>query len=289
MDVVRDAVLVAAGLGTRMFPTSAFSPKESLPLVDVPLLTHLVLEAKEANVERLHVVVSPTKSFAPWLENRRHLHALQAHLDESLFHAAEGMEVHVHVQMEPKGVANALEAALDAVDGPFLVMLGDNLLMDVHAPTAAYAPSNASKRLVEAFMGHGEAVVGLMEVAAEDVGKYGIVGMDGHRIASMVEKPTPETAPGRMAMCGRYVFPTTTQALLNTFTYEQHGDLQSIALLEHWMNEGTLHGFVFEGTQWYDSGAPLLWLKAQVDHALRRSDYSEDLRDWLNQRLEDHR
>ena len=59
MDVVRDAVLVAAGMGTRMFPTSAFSPKESLPLVDVPLLTHLIMEAKEANIERLHVVVSP--------------------------------------------------------------------------------------------------------------------------------------------------------------------------------------------------------------------------------------
>ena len=63
MDAVRDAVLVAAGLGTRMFPTSAFLPKESLPLVDVPLLTHLLLEAKEAGIERVHIVTSKQKSF----------------------------------------------------------------------------------------------------------------------------------------------------------------------------------------------------------------------------------
>ena len=164
MDVVRDAVLVAAGLGTRMFPTSAFSPKESLPLVDVPLLTHLVMEAKAANIERLHVVVSPTKSFEPWMEDRRSLHALQSHLDQALFNATDGLEILYHVQHEPKGVGNAIEAALDAINGPFLVMLGDNLLMDVHATATDYRPSQASKRLVEAFQNHGQATVGLMEV-----------------------------------------------------------------------------------------------------------------------------
>ena len=287
MDVVQDAVLVAAGLGTRMFPVSAFSPKESLPLVDVPLLTHLIMEAKEANIQRLHMVVSPTKSFEPWLKDRRSLHALQNRLDKTLFHAAEGLDVLVHFQHEPKGVGNAIEAALDAVEGPFLVMLGDNLLMDVHASAEAYAPSSASKRLVEAYMRHGEATVGLMEVAEKDVQNYGIVAMEGHRVVSMVEKPSPEEAPSQLALCGRYVFPASTQDLLNIYNYEQHGDLQSIALQQHWMDEGTLHGLVLEETQWYDSGAPLLWLKAQVDHALRRSDYSEEMRAWLEQRLND--
>ena len=51
MEPVKDALIVAAGLGTRMFPASAMQPKESLPLLDVPLLTHLVGEAKAAGVE----------------------------------------------------------------------------------------------------------------------------------------------------------------------------------------------------------------------------------------------
>ena len=81
MGVVRDAVLVAAGLGTRMFPASAFLPKESLPLVDVPLLTHLIMEAKIAGIQRLHIVLSPSKSFDALLEDRTDAHALRAHLD----------------------------------------------------------------------------------------------------------------------------------------------------------------------------------------------------------------
>ena len=100
-----------------MFPVSACTPKESLPLLDVPLLTHLILEAKAAGVERLHVVTSPSKSFDALLEDRGTLHTHRSHLDPSLFHATEGLEVFTHLQHEPKGVGNALEAALDAVEG----------------------------------------------------------------------------------------------------------------------------------------------------------------------------
>ena len=268
-----------------MFPASAFTPKESLPLLDVPLLTHLILEAKAAGIERLHVVTSPTKSFDTLLEDRSSLHALRDHLDPALFHAAKGLEVLTHLQHEPKGVGNALEAALDAISGPMLVMLGDNLLMDTHATSAGYAASQASKRLVEAFAGTGEATVGLMEVEAAAVSHYGIVAMNDDRIVEVVEKPAPEDAPSRLAMCGRYVFPSETQALLKTYTYAAHGDLQSIALHEHWMRAGKLHGLVLKDTQWYDSGAPLLWLQAQVDHALRREDVRQPFEQWLNRRL----
>jgi len=287
MDTVRDAVLIAAGLGTRMFPASAFSPKESLPLVDVPLLTHLLFEAKEAGVERIHIVTSPSKSFDSLLEDRRDLHALRPHLDESLFHAVADLEVHVHFQHQPMGVGNAIEAALQAVEGPFLVMLGDNLLMDNHAPVDGFTPSRCSKRLIEAYMNTGEATVGLMEVDERDVSQYGIVAMEGQRINQLVEKPTVAAAPSRLAMCGRYIFPKETENLLQAFSYEAHGDMQSIALLQHWMSDGTLHGLVFKETQWYDSGAPLLWLKAQVDHALRRPDYRDEFAHWLKHRLDD--
>ena len=269
-----------------MFPASAFTPKESLPLLDVPLLTHLILEAKAAGVERLHVVTSPSKSFDALLEDRGSLHAHRSHLDSTLFHATAGLEVFIHLQHEPKGVGNALEAALDAVSGPMLVMLGDNLLMDNHASVEHYAASHASKRLVEAFAATGEATVALMEVEPASVPNYGIVAVNNGRIVEVVEKPAPEDAPSRLAMCGRYVFPSETQALLKTYTYEAHGDLQSIALHEHWMRAGSLHGVVLDDTQWYDSGAPMLWLQAQVDHALRREDVRESFEAWLNQRLQ---
>jgi UTP--glucose-1-phosphate uridylyltransferase len=285
MDKVRDALLVAAGIGTRMFPVSASVPKESLPLVDVPLLTHLLLEAKQAGIERLHIITSPSKSFDSLLDDRRHLHVHRADLDEDLFHATDGLEVLIHVQKEPKGVGNAMEAALHAVDGPFLVMLGDNLLMDEHASTEAYVPSKVSKRLIDAYHRFSQPTVGLMEVDAASVSHYGIVGMDGDRIVSMVEKPTIDQAPSRLAMCGRYVFPADMKTLLQTCSYEQFGDLQSIEVLKRYIDGNQLHGLVLDETQWYDSGAPLMWLKAQVDHALRRPDVQDEFRTWLTNRF----
>ena len=285
MDKVRDALLVAAGIGTRMFPVSASVPKESLPLVDVPLLTHLLLEAKQAGIERLHIITSPSKSFDSLLEDRRHLHVHRADLDGDLFHATDGLEVLIHVQKEPKGVGNAMEAALHAVDGPFLVMLGDNLLMDEHASTEAYVPTKVSKRLIDAYHRFSQPTVGLMEVDAASVSHYGIVGMDGDRIVSMVEKPTIDQAPSRLAMCGRYVFPADMKTLLQTCSYEQFGDLQSIEVLKRYIDENQLHGLVLDETQWYDSGAPLMWLKAQVDHALRRPDVQDEFRTWLTNRF----
>jgi UTP--glucose-1-phosphate uridylyltransferase len=47
MDVVKKAVIPAAGLGTRFLPITKNSPKEMLPLVDKPAIQYVVAEAME--------------------------------------------------------------------------------------------------------------------------------------------------------------------------------------------------------------------------------------------------
>ena len=51
------------------------------------------------------------------------------------------------------------------------------------------------------------------------------------------------------------------------------------------MNGNGLIAVDLSDYQWYDSGNPLSWLKAQIDYGLRNLDYSEDLQEWLKQRL----
>ena len=142
-------LIVAGGLGTRMFPVSAIQPKETLPLVDVPLLTHLVMEAKNAGATRLHIILSPRKNLGDFLADRSDLATMRPELDASLFNITKDIEVFTHIQHEAKGIGNALQCALHAVEGPMLVLLGDNVLMDIHSPTTAFASSTASRRLVE--------------------------------------------------------------------------------------------------------------------------------------------
>tara|TARA_B110001452_G_scaffold264973_1_gene268870 strand:- start:4243 stop:5109 length:867 start_codon:yes stop_codon:yes gene_type:complete len=285
MAVVRDALLVAGGLGTRMLPTSASVPKEALPLVDVPALIHLAREAVEAGATRLHIISSPRKDMKALLGDHAWLQDKRPDLDPQLLSPFADVEVFVHIQHEPLGLGNAIECALDEIDGPFLVLLGDNILLDQHTSPNAFSPSKASKILVENFGKNGLPCVGLLAVQPEDVSNYGVVRQEGARILEICEKPLPEHAPSNLVMCGRYLFTSDTKELLQHYDVEAYGELQSIAIQQHWMKNDGLIGVELTNFQWYDSGKPLPWLQAQVDHALRRKDLSTSFRSWLQERL----
>lgn len=284
MAVVEDAVIVAGGIGTRMLPASAAVAKEALPLVDIPALTHLAREAINAGVKRIHIITSPRKDFSNLVADNSWLIPKAKAIDPKLLSPFEEVEVLIHVQEIPRGFGDALYCALHAISGPFLVLLGDNLLMDQHGDSHDYSASNASKTLVEAFSRTGLPCVGLCSV--EDPENYGVVTMDGEKILNIIEKPPRQDAPSNLVLCGRYLFTPDTASLLEKYDFENHGELQSIALQSHWMNNDGLIGVELNGYQWYDSGAPLPWLKSQIDHALRREDMSTELRNWLNERLQ---
>ena len=284
MAAVEDAVLVAGGMGSRMLPASAAIAKEALPLVDIPALSHLAREAVAAGAKRIHIITSPKKDLSRLLKDNSWLHDTRPDLSAELLSPFNDVEVLVHVQEVPKGFGDALSCALHAIDGPFMVLLGDNILLDSFNSTSNYIPSTASKKLVEAYLRTGLPCVGL--AAVNDPENYGVVSMDGELVKDIIEKPVREDAPSNLVLCGRYVFTSDTSKLLSMYDYEQYGELQSIAIQQHWMQNEGLVGVELKGFQWYDSGAPLPWLKGQIDYALRRGDMNNELRSWLNDRLQ---
>src|SRR5215475_6526242 len=75
---IRKAVIVAAGLGTRMLPASKIIPKEILPVVDKPAIQLIVEEAVASGIEEIILVVSPGRTlaldhFQPAQDLERHL------------------------------------------------------------------------------------------------------------------------------------------------------------------------------------------------------------------------
>jgi UTP--glucose-1-phosphate uridylyltransferase len=214
-----------------------------------------------------------------WLQEKR------PDLDPQLLSPFADVEVFVHIQHEPLGLGNAIECALGEINGPFLVLLGDNILLDQHTSPNAFSPSKASKKLVESFEKNGLPCVGLLAVRPDEVSNYGVVRQEGARILEICEKPLPEDAPSNLVLCGRYLFTSDAKSLLQHYDVETYGELQSIAIQQHWMKNDGLVGVELANFQWYDSGKPLPWLQAQVDHALRRSDLSTSFREWLQERL----
>ena len=286
MASVEDALIVAGGLGARMFPASAMLAKEALPLVDVPLLTHLMHEAVHAGATRIHIISRPGKDLGAWREGRNELATLRPEIHRQHLTPGQGVEVLIHHQVEQRGLGDAIACALHAVDGPFLVLLGDNLLMTSHHGPDVLAPSTASRDLVEAYEQTGRPVAGLMRVGPEEASSYGMVAMRDGRITEVVEKPALGEAPSDLALCGRYLWTEDAAVLLERYDVGTHGELQSIRVQEHWMQEGGMVGVVHEEAMWYDAGRPLPWLKAQIDHALRREDLGEALESWLKWRLD---
>ena len=284
MAAVEDAVLVAGGIGSRMLPASAAVAKEALPLVDIPAITHLAREAVEAGAKRLHIITSPSKDFTGLLKDNSWASAKRPDVSKELLSPFAEVEVLVHVQEIPRGFGDALSCALGSINGPFMVLLGDNILMDSYSTASNYIASNASKILVEAYQKTSLPCVGL--AAVEDPENYGVVSMYGQLVKEIVEKPSRENAPSNLVLCGRYLFTADTADLLSKYSFEEYGELQSIAVQKHWMENEGLVGVELEGFQWYDSGAPLPWLKSQIDYALRREDMSDEIRDWLKGRLQ---
>ena len=284
MAAVEDAILVAGGIGSRMLPASAAIAKEILPLVDIPALSHLAREAVEAGAKRLHIITSPSKDFSSILGDNSWALEKRSDLSSELVSPFNDVEVFIHVQETPRGFGDALSCALPSINGPFMVLLGDNILLDSYYSPDAYQASRASKVLVEQFNKTQLPCVGLS--AVEDPENYGVVSMEGNFVKDIIEKPNRSSAPSNLVLCGRYVFTEDTSELLSKYNYEDHGELQSIAVQKHWMGNKGLIGVELDGFQWYDSGSPLPWLKSQIDYALRREDFADEIRVWLNKRLQ---
>ncbi len=297
MANVGHAIILAGGVGSRMLPASLYSPKEGLPLVDTPLIHHLIWEAARSGVSDLHIVLSERKA-KQWrgILSGEEVFSEDKRPDlpsNAMTPFVEDMEIHLHVQKKPGGVGDAINTALEKVEGPFLVLLGDNILIKEHFGPVDSGPENASEaslELVEKFeKSGGVPCVGVLQIEGEEVGKYGTTtlssqGEDAY-VLEIDEKPPASEKDSSYVLCGRYILPSQTKEILDDFSLEEYGEMQSIALLRHLIHSSGLVAVKLDGYKLYDSGDPVSWLKSQIDHAINRKDVGDEMVKWMNDLL----
>ncbi len=59
--MIKQAVIPAAGLGTRFLPVTKILPKELLPIVERPALEYVIEELAESGIEEVILILSPEK------------------------------------------------------------------------------------------------------------------------------------------------------------------------------------------------------------------------------------
>ena len=278
MGLVTEAIILAGGRGTRMLPASLFTPKEFLPLFDVPIIKHLFEECIIAGIEKVHLALSPRKKaiFDAIMSdgNEPYGQSVREDLNRSeLRLVPDGLDLSVHVQKSAGGVADAISVALGHVDGDFLVLLGDNVLLSDDIEGHDHMAANtASLRMVEDYQANGTPCVGVVSVGSDMASLYGIAQVNDGRVVSIVEKPGKDDYMGDLALCGRYLFPKESSSILEDFSVEEHGELQSIAFMLGLSKTHGLRAVDLSEHSWYDSGSPDSWIRDQVKHMeMRRS------------------
>jgi len=275
MRKIRKAVIPVAGLGTRFLPATKAQPKEMLPLVDKPIIQHVVEEAIHAGIENIVLITGRGK------------HAIENHFDvaheleetlrrrgrtedlatvQGITHLGQFSYVR---QGEPLGLGHAVLCARHAVgDEPFALLLGDDVFDEADPALGA---------LLAAYEATGKSVVGVQEVPESHVSRYGIVspgeedGLPWWDVARIVEKPAPAQAPSRWAVVGRYVLLPEVFEHLSRIQPGVGGEYQLTDALMAMAAAGRLVAAPIPARR-FDTGDKLDYLKANVEFALKRPD-----------------
>jgi UTP--glucose-1-phosphate uridylyltransferase len=272
MRPVRKAVLPVAGLGTRVLPGAKTTPKEMLNIVDRPILSYIVAEARAAGIEHFVFVTGRGKgAIEDYFDHHPELEAqleakgkteMRAEIRAELPKPGELSFVR---QMAPLGLGHAVWCARDIVgDEPFAVILPD-MLMDAAVPALAQA--------VDAYQRVGGNVVVVEPAPEGEAHKYGIVSLDGqkgrlNRMTGMVEKPAPGTEPSNLFISGRYILQPEIFSLLAAQERGAGGEIQLTDAMARLMALQDFHAYEYEGTT-YDCGDKVGLLRANVAYALK--------------------
>ncbi len=272
---VRKAVVPVAGLGTRVLPGTKVVPKELLNVVDRPILSYVVAEAREAGIEHIIFVTGRGKGaiedyFDHHIELEAQLRAKNktAILDDLLNDLPRAGEMSFVRQMQPLGLGHAVNCARAIVgDEPFAVILPD-MVMDAEVA--------ALKQAVDAYETVGGNIIVVEPVPHDQTHQYGVVALNGHdgrlnNMSGMVEKPAPGTAPSNLIVSGRYILQPDIFNLLDTQTPGAGGEIQLTDAMVRLMQTQDFHALEYDGVT-YDCGDKIGLLRANVALALKRAD-----------------
>ena len=278
---LRKAVLPVAGLGTRVLPGTKTTPKELLNVVDRPILSYIVEEARDAGIEHIVFVTGRSKgAIEDYFDHQVELEAQLAAkgktdiLEMMNAELAQAGEMSFTRQMQPKGLGHAVWCARDIVgDEPFAVILPD-VIVD--------AQPAALKQLAEVYAEVGGNVIGVEQVPESETHKYGIVdpeSRDGRRIRmkGMVEKPPRGEAPSNLSISGRYILQPEIFGILERTERGAGGEIQLTDGMARLMRAQTFTAVEYEGVT-YDCGDKIGLLRANVALALKRPDLGEQAR-----------
>lgn len=282
---VRKAIIPAAGLGTRFMPVTKAMPKEMLPIVDKPTIQFIVEEAKKSGIEDILIVTGKNKrpiedhfDSNPELEQNLQEKGKTGLLKMSQEITHLGINIYYTRQPYPAGLGDAIARGRSFVGNePFVVMLGDDLMMDKVPLT---------KQLIDRYNETSVSTIAVMPVPHKEVYKYGIIEPDTEikpgliNVKSFVEKPAIDQAPSDYAIIGRYLLTPDIFPILAEQKPDKSGEIQLTDAINTMNKTQRVLAHVFNGDR-YDVGNKLSYLETSIIYGLKHPETKDALREYI--------
>lgn len=170
--MIKKAVILAAGEGRRLKPFTETMPKVMIPIVNKPIVDHVIDSVFRSGIKDIILVVGYKKEIV-------------------IDYFRENENITFVVQDKQLGTAHALLQAKEYIDEPFIVLAGDNIIDHKSIDKLIKSKSEISMLIKESSL----------------PSKYGVVFLSGNRVKGLLEKPTDEK--NRFVATGIYKFPAS--------------------------------------------------------------------------------
>jgi len=230
-----DAVVLAGGYATRLWPITRNRPKMFLPVGDETVIDSVFDDLVDT------VYVSTNERFAD---------EFAGYLAESEFEKPVLSVEDTTGEDEKFGVVGALEQLIDreGVTDDLMVVAGDNLI------------SFDLSKFGDFFEETGAPAIVAYDVGSRERAKsYGLVELDGTEVVDFQEKP--DDPKSTLVSIGAYVFPADTLPLFTEYLADGENPDEPGWFVQWLQSRGSVHAFTFDGA-WYDIGTPAAYLDA---------------------------
>jgi UTP--glucose-1-phosphate uridylyltransferase len=237
--LVKKAVILAAGLGTRFLPFSLYFPKELLPLGSKPALQLILEECEQAGIKEVAVVISKKKQLIRTFCRKY----------------KTNMKISFAYQNVPKGLADAVYKAKSFCGKkPFIVILGDDIIID----------ENPTKSLIKKFQKTKSSCILTKKVPKSETKKYGILKINKKmQILDLIEKPY-KNPPSQYAIVGRYLFTKDIFPAISKTKPGAKNELQLSDSMKILLKKQKIYALALKG-KWLTIGDPENYARAQKE------------------------